>query len=252
MNSGAGRWIGKRRLVCTGPRSSTGSPTTLRMRPKVSGPTGIMIGPPVSTTWVPRTSPSVVSIATVRTVLSPSCCATSRTRVRSPWSMCSALKISGSSPSKRTSTTAPMTWVIVPMLFLAMSPNFPCGPSQRLGAGDDLDQLLGDGRLTRAVVVEGEAIDHLSGIAGRIVHRRHPRTLLARRVFEQCRVDLHRQVLRQQLSEDFLLGGLEFVDRTRQRDLLAGGRRLERNQLVCGHDLVHRRAEAVVDDRGDV
>src|SRR6266478_4426372 len=47
--------------------------------------------------------------------------------------MCSAVKISGSSPSKRTSTTAPMTWVIVPMLFLAMSPNFPCGPSQQLG-----------------------------------------------------------------------------------------------------------------------
>src|SRR6202011_2700067 len=163
--------------------------------------------------------------------------------------MCSAVRISGSSPSKRTSTTAPMTWVIVPILFLAMSPKFPCGPSQRLGARDDLDQLLGDGRLTRAVVVEGEAIDHLSGIAGGTVHRRHPRTLLARRVLEQCRIDLHRQVLRQQLREDFFFGGFEFVDRTRQSDLLAVGRRLKRNQLVCGHDLGHRRAKAVVDDR---
>src|SRR5438132_4492573 len=119
--------------------------------------------------------------------------------------MCSAVKISGSSPSKRTSTTAPMTWVIVPILFLAMSQKFPCGPSQCLGAGDDLDQLLGDGRLTRAVVVEGKAIDHFSGIAGSIVHRRHPCTLLARRVLQQSRIDLDCEVLRQQFREDFLL-----------------------------------------------
>ena len=93
------------------------------MRPKVSGPTGIMIGSPVSTTWVPRTSPSVVSIAIVRTVFSPRCCATSSTRVRPASSMCSAVRIAGNSPSKCTSTTAPMTWVMVPMLFLAMSAN---------------------------------------------------------------------------------------------------------------------------------
>src|SRR5271166_2885607 len=127
--------------------------------------------------------------------------------------MCSAVRISGNSPpSKRTSTTAPMTWVILPMLFLGMSPN-SCA-SKRLGAGDDLDQLLGDGGLTRAVVIEGEPVDHLAGIAGCVVHRRHPRPLLARRVFEQCGVDLHREVLRQQFREDLFLGRLEFVNRT--------------------------------------
>ena len=36
-NSGACLWIGERRLVATGPRSSTGSPMTLRMRPKRLG-----------------------------------------------------------------------------------------------------------------------------------------------------------------------------------------------------------------------
>ena len=71
--------------------------------------TGIMIGLPVSTTSAPRTRPSVVSIAIVRTVFSPRCCATSSVRVRPELSTCSALRIDGSSPSKWTSTTAPMT-----------------------------------------------------------------------------------------------------------------------------------------------
>src|SRR6516164_5313312 len=96
--------------------------------------------------------------------------------------MCSAVKISGSSPSKRTSTTAPMTWVIVPMLLLGMSPRF-LWLLQRFSAGDDLDQLLGDGGLTRAVVVEGQAVDHLAGVAGRVVHCGHPRPLLTRGAF---------------------------------------------------------------------
>ena len=46
-NVGAGRWIGMRFLALTGPRSSTGSPTTFRMRPSTSRPTGIGIGAPV-------------------------------------------------------------------------------------------------------------------------------------------------------------------------------------------------------------
>src|SRR3984893_12079390 len=203
MNSGAGRWIGMRWLVTTGPRSSTGSPITLRMRPRVSGPTGIMIGLPVSTTSAPRTSPSVVSIAIVRTTFSPSCCATSRTNVLPLSLRCSALKIAGNSPSKWTSTTAPMTCVTVPILFLAMlyniltkSHKIPSKPpgetSQRLGPGDDLDQLLGDYGLTRPVIVESEPIDHVAGVAGSVVHRGHACTLLAGRVLEQRRENLDR------------------------------------------------------------
>src|SRR5919205_768711 len=180
-NSGAGRWIGSLRLVGTGPRSSTGSPITLMMRPSVSGPTGTAIGPPVSTTLAPRTRPSVVSMAIVRTVFSPRCCATSSTSVL-PWlSVCSALRIAGSSPSNFTSTTAPMTCVMVPILLVAVAMDFASLRAlclERLGAGDDLDQFLGDDRLAGAVVLQRQPIDHLAGVSRRVVHRRHARALL--------------------------------------------------------------------------
>src|SRR6185437_5767871 len=231
-------------LVLTGPSSSTGSPTTFRMRPSVSGPTGTRMGAPVSSTSVPRTSPSVVSMAMVRTVLSPRCCATSSTR-RLPWFWrWRALRILGSSPSNFTSTTAPMTWVMVPTLFLAMGL-----PLKRLGAGDDLDQLLGDVGLAGAVVGHRQPVDHVAGIAGGVVHRGHARALFARRVFEKGGVELDREVARQELGQDIGLVGLELIDallsgvgRFRRR----GGR--EGDELLAGHDLADRRAEAVVDD----
>ncbi len=69
--SGAARWIGRMSSAPTGPFSSTGSPTTLRMRPSVARPTGTVIGRPVSVTLPPRTRPSVPVIATQRTVDSP-------------------------------------------------------------------------------------------------------------------------------------------------------------------------------------
>ena len=55
----------------TGPLSSIGSPITLMMRPRVFGPTGILMGESMSRHSCPRTKPSVPSIAMVRTVLSP-------------------------------------------------------------------------------------------------------------------------------------------------------------------------------------
>ena len=73
MNSGALAWIGALCVWSTGPRSSIGSPTTLRMRPSVAGPTGTVICAPVSRTDWPRVRPSVASIAIVRTVFSPKC-----------------------------------------------------------------------------------------------------------------------------------------------------------------------------------
>ena len=114
--SGAGAWIGAVTLMSTAPRSSTGSPMTFRMRPSVSLPTGIEIGPPVSSTSLPRVRPSVASMAIVRTVNSPSCCATSSTSLRPPTSVVSAFRIGGSDFSSWncTSTTAPSTWVTRP------------------------------------------------------------------------------------------------------------------------------------------
>ena len=104
-NFGFGRLIGIERrsavdgrvsaAALIGPASSTGSPTTFMMRPSVPSPTGTAIGSPVSVTSWPRTRPSVVSIAMVRTVFSPRCWATSSTR-RLPWfSVSSAFRIAG-------------------------------------------------------------------------------------------------------------------------------------------------------------
>src|SRR4029077_5062097 len=97
------------------PASSTGSPTTLMMRPSVSSPTGTEMGSPVSVTSWPRTSPSVVSIETVRTVDSPRCCATSSTRRLPPFCVSSAFRMAGRCPSNCTSATAPMTSVMRPV-----------------------------------------------------------------------------------------------------------------------------------------
>src|SRR6266702_2753460 len=106
--------MARRSLVLTGPASSTGSPTTLMMRPSVSSPTGTEIGSPVSVTSWPRTRPSAVSIAMVRTVDSPRCCATSSTRRLPLFCVSSAFRMAGKRPSNCTSTTAPMTCVMRP------------------------------------------------------------------------------------------------------------------------------------------
>src|SRR5207302_3188990 len=81
------------------------------------------------------------------------------------------------------------------------------------------------------------------------------RALLARRVFQERGVDLHREVVGQQLGEDLLFRRLEFVDRRDAvggRLLLGNLRRRERDQLLHRDDLGDRRAEAVEDDRADI
>src|SRR5258707_9503246 len=137
-------------------------------------------------------------MAMVRTVFSPRCCATSSTSIRPALLTCKAFRMNGRSPSNLTSTTAPMTWVIVPILFFAMT-GVPCvlgaGPLEGFGAGNNLDQFLGDDRLAGAVVVDGQPVDHLAGIARRAVPRRHARALLARDVLQQRREDLPREVV---------------------------------------------------------
>ena len=116
-NSGASAWIGRSMSDPIGPRSSIGSPITFMMRPRVFGPTGTLIGLPVSLTGPPRTRPSVESMAMVRTVFSPRCWATSSTRRVPLLSVSRAFRMAGSSPSNSTSTTAPMTWEIWPFAF---------------------------------------------------------------------------------------------------------------------------------------
>jgi hypothetical protein len=88
-------WIGAVSVWPIGPRSSIGSPITFMIRPRVIGPTGTRIWPPVSRTGWPRVRPSVESIAMVRTVDSPRCWATSRTRRLPLLSVSRAERISG-------------------------------------------------------------------------------------------------------------------------------------------------------------
>src|SRR3954467_7482376 len=204
-----------------GPASSTGSPITFMMRPSVPAPTGTMIGLPVSPTSWPRTRPSAVSMAMVRTVDSPRCCATSSTRRLPPFCVSSAFRIAGRCPSNCTSTTAPMTWVMRPVataisssllsLFPPPCPGKGRNTSQCFGARDDLDQFLGDHRLACAIVGDGLLADHLARIARRVVHCAHARTLLRRGVFQQCAQHLNGDIARQQIVEDVDFLGLVVV-----------------------------------------
>src|SRR5262245_56918840 len=227
---------------------------TLMMRPSVPSPTGTAIGWPVSVTSWPRTSPSLVSMAMVRTVDSPRCCATSSTR-RWPWFLVSsALRIAGRCPWNCTSTTGPMTWLMCPP-GLAMdrpcySRMYRCAASHRLGAGNDLDQLLGDHRLAGAVVGQRLLADHFAGVAGGIVHRSHLRAVERRRVPQERAEDLHRDGARQKLREDLGLLGLVFVDRA----VVVAGlvRKHRRDDLLRGRDLRDDRPETREEQGADV
>src|ERR1700730_10368182 len=136
--------MARRPSALIGPASSTGSPMTFMMRPSVPAPTGTSIGSPVSVTSWPRTRPSVASIAIVRTVDSPRCCATSSTRRLPPFLVSSELRLVGKCPSNCTSTTAPITWVTRPIWLAAVAINL--SPSI---------QILDHGQLDRDVAFGG-------------------------------------------------------------------------------------------------
>src|SRR5256885_1721532 len=193
-----------------GPASSIGSPITFMMRPSVPSPTGTAIGSPVSVTSWPRTRPSVASIAIVRTVDSPRCCATSSTRRLLPFLVSSELRMAGKWPSNCTSTTAPMTWVTRPIWLAAVA--IDCllrsefrARSDCFCAGNDFDEFLGDLGLTRAVVDQRLLADHVAGVAGGVVHRGHLRAVERGVVLQQSTEDLHREIARQEAGADLLL-----------------------------------------------
>src|ERR1700760_859793 len=112
-----------------------------------------------------------------------------------------------------------MTWVTRPtwLAAVAMKLSFEIPylndrrlvrASERLGAGDDLDQLLGDLGLTGSVVDLGLLADHFARVAGGIVHRAHLGAVERRVVFQKRPEHLHRDVARQQAGKDFVLFGL--------------------------------------------
>src|SRR5271166_5714000 len=248
-------------VALMGPASSTGSPMTFMMRPSVPSPTGTAIGWPVSATSWPRTRPSVASIAMVRTVDSPRCWATSSTRRLPPFLVSSEFKIAGRWPSNWTSTTAPMTCVMRPFWLAGVA--IQLSPSNktlylvssvlldRLGAGDDLDQLLGDHGLARAVVDQRLLADHLAGVAGGVVHRRHLRAVERGVVLEQSAENLHREIARQEAGQDLILFRLIFVGCGRAA---IAGTLLDdqRNELLRGRHLGDHRLEARIEQGADV
>src|SRR5260221_8306024 len=77
------------------------------------------MGDPVSVTFIPLTNPSVPSIEIVLTRSSPRCCwHSSTTRVPSPLVTSRESRMFGNlvpGSSNATSTTGPITWVILPM-----------------------------------------------------------------------------------------------------------------------------------------
>src|SRR6478735_12365135 len=159
----------------------------------------------------------------VRTVDSPRCCATSSTRRLPPFLVSIAFRIAGRCPSNCTSTTAPMTWVMRPVAVAAikLSPSNSVWKSvsvsrewlECLGAGDDLDQLLGDLGLTGSVIDKGLLADHVAGVAGGVVHRAHLRAVERSVVFQQRAEDLHREIARQQAAQNFVLFRLVLIGR---------------------------------------
>src|SRR3954454_11730328 len=214
--------------------------------PSVTSPTGTLIGPPVSVTWAPRTSPSVGCSEIARTIPSPMCWATSSDSlcVSSPSSNShsSLLYISGiESTGNSMSTTGPMTRAIrppapspAPVFFSStvavMSLNSlrlawtrglglvrllagSVGVGQRVDATDDLADLLGDARLPGLVDDAGVLLDELLGVVRGGLHRLLPRRELRGRGLEQREEDAALDVLRQQGVQHLLGRRLELVER---------------------------------------
>src|SRR5215471_6779949 len=238
-----------------GPASSTGSPMTFMMRPNVPSPIGTAIACPVSKTSLPRTRPSVESMATVRTVDSPRCCATSSTSRLPLLSVSSAFRISGSGPSKCTSTTAPITCATRPILLLLVCTGaFIASPfdSKRFRTGDDLDQFLRNHGLAGAVVLEGQAVDDFAGVTSGGIHRAHARALFGRGIFQKRAEYLNGNVAGQQLGQNLRFTRFVFVERTGV--LCARGCRFNGcgNELLRDRLLRNYRLEFRIADRSNV
>src|SRR5438874_4971886 len=172
-NGGGSRWIGQYVSASTA-STSRGSPRTLNTWPSVAGPTGIFMEAPVFRTGEPRTTPSVGRMATARTMLSPTCSATSQVIDEvSPPSVRSttrAVSISGiPSGGNSASITGPITRTTRPSgnapLPLPLSAIRSSAPRRRLlerfGSADDLHDLLGDLGLAGLVGLPGQDLDQL-------------------------------------------------------------------------------------------
>src|SRR6478735_4014473 len=191
--AGAERWMPQRSLtsrVWPGSRLRQ-SPVVLKTLPRVTSPTGTVIGPPVSCTAEPRTRPSVGCREMARTMLSPMCWATSRLMFffspESSTVVVSRLYCSGISPTgNSTSTTGPMmreirptppaTEPAVPSVTVAVISWFP---SYLASARTLARRELGGRGLQQAVeeaggdVLRQQGVEHLLGRRLELVEREH-------------------------------------------------------------------------------
>src|SRR3954470_11357031 len=100
------------------------------------------------------------------------------------------------------STTGPVIWMTRPSpagasVVMSVVPPASCA-SASVRAGRDLDHLAGDVGLADLVVREGQVVDELFGVLGRVLHRDHPTRLLARLRFEDRLEQARRDVARQE------------------------------------------------------
>src|SRR3954468_13459206 len=154
-----------------------------------------------------------------------------------------------SSTLNSTSTTGPITRATRPVpgapvsevvsATAVMSSLTPGGGiGQRVGAADNLADLLGDLSLAGRIGLDRVALDELGGVVGRRLHRPPARGQLGRRRLQQGVVDPALDVARQQRVEDLLGRWLELVERQRASlGLLLGLLDLERQQPP-GHGLL--------------
>src|SRR5664279_3737291 len=281
-NGGGSRWIDQRSVRSSWSAAiSSGSPRVLNTWPRVTSPTGTVMGEPVSVTSEPRTSPSVGCSAMARTMSSPMCCATSRVSFldSSPSSMSTVSALNRAGIALRpnsTSTTGPMTRTTRPEVTPASlspvslsntvvirapssssgkrlsgraagTPGDACSlvapcRSERVGAADDLADFLGDFCLPGLVGQPGVGVDQFLGVVAGRLHRAPPCSRLRCRRLEQRGEYPGADVARQQSGNQLFGFGLEFVG---NRLVLAG--LVVRAVIVCGTgdvlDILDRRNE---------
>src|SRR5680860_1573538 len=239
-----------------------GSPRTLYRCPRMPGPTGTEMGPPVLRTAVPRVTPSVGCITMARTTRSPMCWATSAVSSWLPFSVLrsnfSAKLISGSEPvGNSTSMTGPTTVRMRPSAsaWPSTCDDEPCGEvarsvmgstpwgqtpggfvhlwrrcgvssrgaGQGLGPADDLGDLGGDGGLPRAVGFARQIFVDVTGVVRGGLHRALPAGVLAGGGLEQAGEDDLLDVLGDELLQDGARIRLEHELRRERLAALQGG-----------------------------
>src|SRR5215467_5375081 len=242
--AGAGRWMGQTSIPSGVGSSSIACPITLNIRPRVSTPTGTWIGWPVARAESPRRMPSVESIARQRTVLSPVSCCTSRTIRRPSWvfTISASMRVGSLPGGNSTSTTAPMTWLILPVTPSAAPIPTACSVacaicSLLLALGlrpaDDVHELCCDRGLTHLVGGHRERLDQVARRVRCVLHGDHSRGVLAGLVLQHGRID-----------QGFDISGQERVEnRLRPRLVDVVGRRSSRLRLgqADGQQRLHDR-----------